>query len=405
MRLRPGVLKWRKTPVHAGKCANRLRDRYVQFRFSNHVLDVGLRELTRGGESVAVEPQVFDLLIYLVENRERVVSKDDLIENIWDGRIVSESTLTSRINAARKAVGDSGRDQAVIRTIARKGFRFVGEVQVLHGGAEPRGDLSGSPGNLSHAPGEPPRASTPRARPHRHRRVAVHQSERRAGAGIFFRRHQRGHHHRAVEAALVLCDRPQLLVRLQGQIRPPQADRRRARRRLRRRRQRAQGRRPCAHHGPAQRCRHRQPHLGGALRSQPRRRFRRAGRNHPGRRRRDRAAIIRGRGFSRPAQGARQHGCLGSGDARAVALLARDAAGQSGGAGAARKGHRCRSRLRPGAQPAGGQPHLRRPYGLGGNAEGRPGRGTRGAGGDPRRQRGRVGALCARQRLSVQSPF
>ena len=76
------------------------------------MLDVDLRELTRGGEGIAVEPQVFDLLIYLVENRDRVVSKDDLIESIWDGRIVSKSTLTSRINAARKAVGDSGKDQA-----------------------------------------------------------------------------------------------------------------------------------------------------------------------------------------------------------------------------------------------------------------------------------------------------
>ena len=100
----------------------------MQFHFSNHVLDVGLRELTRSGENIAVEPQVFDLLIYLVENRERVVTKDDLIENIWDGRIVSESTLTSRINAARKAVGDSGRDQAIIRTIARNVFCFVGLV-------------------------------------------------------------------------------------------------------------------------------------------------------------------------------------------------------------------------------------------------------------------------------------
>ena len=72
---------------------------------------------------------MFDLLIYLVENRDHVVTKDDLIETIWDGRIVSESTLTSRINAARKAVGDSGKDQAVIRTIARKGFRFVGDGQ------------------------------------------------------------------------------------------------------------------------------------------------------------------------------------------------------------------------------------------------------------------------------------
>jgi len=104
------------------------RDIDVQFHFSNHVLDAGLRELTRGGQHVPVEPQVFDLLVYLVENRDHVVSKDDLIETVWNGRIVSESTLTSRINAARTAVGDSGKSQAVIRTIARKGFRFVGDV-------------------------------------------------------------------------------------------------------------------------------------------------------------------------------------------------------------------------------------------------------------------------------------
>ncbi len=101
----------------------------MQFHFSDHVLDVELRELTRGGESVAVEPQVFDLLVHLIENRDHVVTKDDLIETVWDGRIVSESTLTSRINAARRAVGDSGKDQIMIRTLARKGFRFVGEVQ------------------------------------------------------------------------------------------------------------------------------------------------------------------------------------------------------------------------------------------------------------------------------------
>src|SRR4051812_1750165 len=106
----------------------RFTGRHMQFHFSEHVLDARLRELTRAGEAVGVEPQVFALLVYLVKNRDRVVSRDDIIEAVWDGRIVSESTLTSRINAARRAVGDSGKDQAVIRTIARRGFRFVGDV-------------------------------------------------------------------------------------------------------------------------------------------------------------------------------------------------------------------------------------------------------------------------------------
>jgi pimeloyl-ACP methyl ester carboxylesterase/DNA-binding winged helix-turn-helix (wHTH) protein len=100
----------------------------VQFVFGDYELDVSRRELRHGSGLVAIEPQVFDLLVYLLQNRDRVVSKDDLLEAIWGGRIVSESTLTSRINAARRAVGDSGEQQAVIRTIARKGIRFVGAV-------------------------------------------------------------------------------------------------------------------------------------------------------------------------------------------------------------------------------------------------------------------------------------
>ena len=92
-------------------------------------LDVGRRELRHAGSAVHVEPQVFDLLVFLVQNRERVVSKDDLIASVWCGRIVSESTLTSRINAARTAVGDSGEAQTLIRTVARKGLRFIGEVR------------------------------------------------------------------------------------------------------------------------------------------------------------------------------------------------------------------------------------------------------------------------------------
>jgi TolB-like protein len=108
----------------------------VRFLFAGYTLDTDRRELSRGSESIAVEPQVFDLLTYLVENRERVVTKDDLIASVWGGRIVSDSTLTSRINAARKAVGDSGEDQMLIRTLARKGLRFVGAVGVLSKGAE-----------------------------------------------------------------------------------------------------------------------------------------------------------------------------------------------------------------------------------------------------------------------------
>jgi DNA-binding winged helix-turn-helix (wHTH) protein len=101
----------------------------VHFAFDEYALDVDRRELRRGSDLVALEPQVFDLLVYLVQNRDRVVSKDDLIATIWRGRVVSESTLTSRINAVRRAVGDSGERQTVIRTIARKGIRFVGTIR------------------------------------------------------------------------------------------------------------------------------------------------------------------------------------------------------------------------------------------------------------------------------------
>ena len=104
------------------------------FRFESCVLDTGRRELRRGAEPVPVEPQVFDLLVCLVENRERVVSKDDLIASVWGGRVISESTLNSRINSVRKAIGDNGDEQRLVRTIARKGLRFVGDVQIQQDG-------------------------------------------------------------------------------------------------------------------------------------------------------------------------------------------------------------------------------------------------------------------------------
>ncbi|MDI3561478.1 winged helix-turn-helix domain-containing tetratricopeptide repeat protein [Bradyrhizobium sp. Arg816] len=101
----------------------------MRFLFENNVLDGDLRELTCSGAAVPLQPQVFDLLLYLVAQRARVVSKDDLISQIWSDRIVSDSALNSRINAARKALGDDGATQRLIKTIPRKGFRFVGEVR------------------------------------------------------------------------------------------------------------------------------------------------------------------------------------------------------------------------------------------------------------------------------------
>ncbi|MDB5527064.1 MAG: adenylate cyclase [Devosia sp.] len=101
----------------------------MPYIFEDFALDGNRRELRRGDELVAVEPQVFDLLQYLIRNRDRVVSKDDLIEEIWQGRIVSDATLASRINAARNALRDNGVDQRLIRTMLRRGIRFVGNVQ------------------------------------------------------------------------------------------------------------------------------------------------------------------------------------------------------------------------------------------------------------------------------------
>jgi pimeloyl-ACP methyl ester carboxylesterase/DNA-binding winged helix-turn-helix (wHTH) protein len=110
----------------------------VQFVFGDYSLDVGRRELRRGQNLVQLEPQVFDLLVYLVRNRDRVVTRDDIFAAVWGGRIVSESTLSSRITAVRKAIGDSGEQQALIRTAARKGIRFIGEVsEQTEGPAQP----------------------------------------------------------------------------------------------------------------------------------------------------------------------------------------------------------------------------------------------------------------------------
>ncbi|MET4023962.1 winged helix-turn-helix domain-containing protein [Bradyrhizobium sp. S3.2.12] len=101
----------------------------MRYLFEEYAFDTDRRELHRGANVVAIAPQVFDLLDYLLRNRERVVSKDDLIKAIWDGRIVSDAALTTRVNVARSAIGDSGEEQRLIKTLPRKGFRFVGPVR------------------------------------------------------------------------------------------------------------------------------------------------------------------------------------------------------------------------------------------------------------------------------------
>jgi len=118
----------------------------VRYFFEDYALDADCRELRRGTTLVPVEPQVFDLLLHLIRNREHVVSKDDLLAAVWRGRIVSESALSTRINAARAVLGDNGEEQRLIKTLPRKGVRFVAAVREERGVAE-AGAVAFPPGN------------------------------------------------------------------------------------------------------------------------------------------------------------------------------------------------------------------------------------------------------------------
>lgn len=103
----------------------------MKYLFSGFEIDISQHELRHGGASVHIEPQVFDLLVHLVRNNDRVVSKDELIDTVWKGRVISEAAFSSRINSARRVLGDNGTDQLFIRTLHRRGFRFVGNVQAI----------------------------------------------------------------------------------------------------------------------------------------------------------------------------------------------------------------------------------------------------------------------------------
>jgi len=140
--LRP-VLDW----PPSGRSRRNLRLLYV---FEDFVLDTDKRELRRGTDVVSVAPQVFDLLDYLIRNRGRVVSKDDLVTAIWKGRVISDAALSTRLKAVRSAIGDSGEGQRLIKTLPRKGFRFVGEVrEALASWRTPDAETSIEPSRLA----------------------------------------------------------------------------------------------------------------------------------------------------------------------------------------------------------------------------------------------------------------
>jgi TolB-like protein len=128
------------------------------FRFENYLLDMTRRELRREDQLIDLEPKVFDLLTYLIHNRERVVTRHDLIDTIWNGRIVSESALATCINAARAAIGDNGEDQRLVKTLPRRGIRFVGAVREE---PEPAGEPAQGNGRSPALPDRPTIAVMP----------------------------------------------------------------------------------------------------------------------------------------------------------------------------------------------------------------------------------------------------
>jgi DNA-binding winged helix-turn-helix (wHTH) protein/alpha-beta hydrolase superfamily lysophospholipase len=127
----------------------------MKYRFGQCEIDIERHQLLVDGVPRAVEPQVFDLLRYMIENADRLVTQNELIDAVWQGRIVSDSAVGARISAARSAVGDDGSRQAMIKTVPRRGFRFIAEVRTVTGqpeetdrtvpsSVEPRGAASAS---------------------------------------------------------------------------------------------------------------------------------------------------------------------------------------------------------------------------------------------------------------------
>ena len=149
------------------------------YLFEDFVLDPDRRELRRGDVVIAVQPRVFDLLEYLIANRDRVVGKDDILEAVWGGRIVSESALTTRINATRTAIGDDGHQQRLIRTLPRKGIRFVGMVRER---AKPADEAATAPAVVETATPERTAAHCDEAAPAERRQLTIASCELLIGA-------------------------------------------------------------------------------------------------------------------------------------------------------------------------------------------------------------------------------
>jgi adenylate cyclase len=133
----------------------------VRFFFNGYAFDINRRELKHGNTPVPLTPQMFDVLEHLLRNRERVVSKDELITSIWSGRAVTDSALTTRINAVRAAVGDHGKNQHVIRTLPRKGFRFVADVREETSAVPPTEDAAAPMSHVLALPDKPSIAVLP----------------------------------------------------------------------------------------------------------------------------------------------------------------------------------------------------------------------------------------------------
>ena len=288
--------------------------------FGRFRLDLGRRELSRDGAPVRLGSRAMDILCVLAAAKGEIVSKDELLTRVWPGLTVEENNLQVQISALRKALDEDNGGQSHLVTVPGRGYRLVGFADM------------------------PPRSGASRQAVDRG--AAVPEHERRPGAGLFRRRHRRGHHHGAVPHPLAVRDRAQFELRLQGPRRRREAGRPRAGRALRARRRRAQGGAAGAHHRAADRRRDRRASVGRPLRRQPRRHLRSAGSGDRERRRRDLAEAGAGRDRAGQAQADRKPRCLRLFPARAGQRASHDPRRHQRGAAAVRQGDRARSRFR-----------------------------------------------------------